>query len=289
MNHCIAVLAFAGLAVAAEPTGSAGEGSAPAPPKPSEEAGVDWALFSDRGRAFRPLIADQREAQVRMGFLQDTGDERSFLDLALGGDLGILHLADGNRWGASLTARGLVASRFEFFSDSFDLQDVDFIGGPALGFRSGPNSLEVFPFHQSSHLGDDLVGEGVTPIDFSHEAVRLLAARELPLGLRAYGGIGVKVRADPGELEGKVTPQAGIEGRWDVLGVPSFAAVDLQTREEADWRMNVTVQVGVELGNPVAVLKRQRLFLEFFDGASNMGQFWDDRQTTVTAGIGFNF
>ena len=83
------LLVLAGLAGAAEPpapVAAPAEGGATGAPAPApEEGGIDWALFSDRGRAFRPLLADQREAQVRMGFLQDTGDERSFLDLAFGG------------------------------------------------------------------------------------------------------------------------------------------------------------------------------------------------------------
>jgi hypothetical protein len=281
------------------PAGDAAKPAAPPPPVREErrlevaqeapEPGWRWDLFSDAGRAFPALLADPREAQIRLGYLQDTQRHESVFDLGFGGDLGVLRASDGDR-DLTLTARGLIAPRFQFFSQSFNLINTDFLGGPALGFRRGPTAVELFPYHQSSHLGDDeLVREGRPYSNYSYEAGRLLLSQMVARGLRLYGGPAVKVRGDPEELRGKVTLQAGAEGRILVLGLPAFAAVDVQSKEEADWQVSTCVQVGFELGNPERIVKRQRVFVEFYSGSSYLGQFYKESETHIMVGGGFNF
>jgi hypothetical protein len=288
-----------------EPAPAAGEGPAPARPEvdpsagaieegrpgPQEEEGVRWEFFSDKGRAFGPLLADPREAQIRAGYLYQISESGSFLDLGFGGDLGIVRASTREGMDLTLTGRGLMAPRFQFFSESFNLLNIDFIGGPALGVRSGRNSAEILAYHQSSHLGDDLQDRGERQsINYSFEALRLLLARRLDWGMRVYVGPSIKVRADPEALQWKVTLQGGAEQPFVLLGILAYAAVDVQAREEADWgRVNVSCQAGIELGNPLFIAKRQRLFVEFFNGSSNMGQFYRESECYVMVGGGFNF
>ena len=94
--------------------------------------------------------------------------------------------------------------------------------------------------------------------------------------------------ADPEAIEGKVTLQGGAEYRFNAFGQKMFAAVDLQSKQENGWRVNVTAQAGVYLADPeVSWFRRPRVYVEFFDGYSNMGQFWNVRDTYIMLGLGF--
>jgi len=248
--------------------------------------GPEW--FSDRGRAFAPLLADPREAQVRVGFIYDKHEDK-FLDLGFGGDVGLLRDSTDDGRLFSLTVRGLMTARFQFFSESFDMYNTDFIGGPAAGFRYKATAFELFLYHQSSHLGDDKIANGEREaIDYSREAVRFLASHEFP-GLRIYGGPTFNFRGEPDDLDKAFIMQGGAERPFRLLGREMYAAVDVQLREENDWDANLSAQIGMQLGNPAKVHHRQRVFIEYFTGHSNMGQYYDEHERYVMLGLGYNF
>ena len=245
-------------------------------------------LFSDKGRVFEPLLADPREAQFRMGFLRETKTNETNWDIVFGADLGLARARLSDTEDISLTVRGLVASRFEFGSDSFDLLNADFIGGPALGYRRGNDSFEAFLYHESSHLGDETLERGDRDrIDFSFEAFRLLWSRRFE-ELRVYGGPTYKFSAEPDELDGRTTVQLGAERTFSVRGFPMYWAVDVQSKEEHDWDLNVAAQVGFDLGDSAWIYRQQRVFVEYFQGFSNMGQFYDERERYILVGLAFH-
>lgn len=264
-----------------------------APPKGEKEAAPEQLpyleLFADEPRVFAPLLADPREAKIQMGFMRDRHGD-AFWDLSFGGDVGVLYGKINGQEEISLTVRGLVAARFEFGSKSFDLQNSDFQGGAALGYRKDQHFAEVLLYHQSSHLGDEVLERGDrVRIDYSRETLRGLWSYFPLKNLRLYGGISFHLRALPKKLQHKIILQGGSEFRFSLGFLQMYGAMDLQCRQENHWETNVSVQIGCDLGNPLKVLKRQRIYLEFFYGFSNMGQFYDQRELYVLFGIGFNF
>lgn len=247
-----------------------------------------WRWFSDEGRMFAPLKADPREAAFHLGFMQDDNGE-TFEDVAVGGDLGILHVSLSDGAETSLTMRGLLTARFDMFSKSFDLLNTDFLGGPALGYKKGPWSWEAFAYHQSSHLGDEVLEDGTRRrIDYSREVVRFLGARSWD-GFRLYAGPSYILHSLPKSSQGDLTMQAGLEYGFSLWDQPCFAATDIQSRQENDWNLNLTARVGVDLGNPWTTRNRQFIFLELFQGYSNMGQYYDVWERYAMIGIGYNF
>jgi hypothetical protein len=254
-----------------------------------ESALSSWnlELFSDEGRVFAPLLADPREAQARAGLMQDIRRGETLWDVMLGGDLGLIYYEPNETGAMSLSARGLIASRFNQSADSFDLMDIDFRGGLAAGYRSGADAFELFLYHERSHLGDEMLDRGNRErIDFSREALRFLWSHDFAWA-RLYGGPSINLRAEPDELDGKTTFQAGAERSFSVGRVPLYVALDLQSKEEHDWTANVTGQFGLDFGDsPHGIYKSRRIFLEYFQGFSNMGQFYDERERYVLLGIG---
>ena len=246
-----------------------------------------WVLFPDTKRVFKPLLADPREAQLRVGSGYDRSG-RKFLDMGLGGDLVHAHRVLGPDREMSISARGLISARFDTCEESFPLLNTDFFGGVASGYRRGKNVFELYFFHESSHLGDETLDEGVRErIDYSREALRLLWSRQLG-DLRVYAGPTYNLHARPRRIGHKVMLQVGAEYDFHLWNQPFFAAMDLQSRQPNDWNANITGQIGWYLDKPGTSGNRPRLFLEFFHGHSNMGQYWNESETSVLLGIGAN-
>ncbi|MFC1888479.1 DUF1207 domain-containing protein [Thermodesulfobacteriota bacterium] len=254
-------------------------------PQPPEKS---WAIFSNEGRALAPLRADPREAQLRAGFLfRDNG--HIYQDVALGADLGILHRRSHEGGRLSITGRGVISARFDFMSESFDLQNVDFIGGIAVGYHLKNLALEALISHQSSHLGDEVLDNGDRKrIDFGLERVRLLGSYNSG-NLRLYGGPSIIYNSNPSSLEWRVLVQVGAEYFGHFLKIPVYAASDIQIQTRDIESSGLTFQTGVELGNPEIVKRRQRIFIELFHGNSNMGQFFLERERYIMFGLGYNF
>ena len=130
-------------------------------------------------------------------------------------------------------------------------------------------------YHQSSHLGDEILDRDERErIDYGRETIRFLWSHEWNR-FRIYGGPSYHINALPEELDRKLWLQAGAEYRFFIKNRPLFIAGDFQSREEHDWSVNASGQIGFELGNPDKTSNRQWIFGEAFAGYSNMGQFWD--------------
>ncbi len=270
----------------AVPAPAAGQGAASRPP-------TQWHWLTGTDRTFKPLLADPREAQVRVGFMYHDGGEK-YLEAGIGGDLVI---AKGPAFGGdelSFSLRGAIIGRLNTCESSFPLLNTDFYVGAAAGYRRGADSFELFLFHQSSHLGDEILEAGERMrIDYSREAIRILWAHDFedvgPGRLRIYAGPTVNFRGFPRDIRCRPIFQFGAEYRWTAWGTPMYLACDAQSKTENNWDMNVTAQFGVELGDPSRVKSLPRAFVEFYNGFSNMGQYFDVHETYVMVGVGYNF
>ena len=266
-----------------DPPGIPRDEWADAPQPPNE-----WQWWSGTERAFRPLLADPREARVRLGWLYDAHAEK-FFTAGLGGELVVARRELGPEEELTFGLRGLIISRLNSCRSSFPMYNTDFFGGVSAGYRRGDDAFELYLYHESSHLGDDVPAiSPVRKIEFSREALRLLWSHDFG-DLRVYGGPTLNLRAEPEEIECSPTLQLGGEYRWSAFGRPFYAAADAQSREHNDWRVNIAAQLGMELGKDLPERHRPRVFVEFFNGFSEMGQFWDEREAHCMIGLGSDF
>ncbi|MDP6543696.1 MAG: DUF1207 domain-containing protein [Phycisphaerae bacterium] len=258
---------------------------------PKKFTDTGWSLFTNGDRALAPLLADQREAQIRGGWMYGRDGDK-FLDLGFGGDLGILRRDFSPDEAMTLTLRGLFTARFQTDAESFPLLNTDYYGGFAFGHRFGRNAWEVFVYHQSAHLGDETLDFGTRArIDYGRESVRFLWSHNILDNLRVYGGPTVNVSGSEDFVRGKVMLQAGGEYRFRPWDVPMYAAGDVQVREQNEWRPSFNAQLGMYLGKDKAKnpKPKTRVFLELFTGYSNMGQYWDTYETSGMIGLGYNW
>lgn len=287
----------AGPDAAATPIVSSVSAAAPAGPSkpPAAKATAEarpigrWEFLTGTDRAFAPLLADQREAQVTAGIKFGS----AYLDANIGGDVVIAEKSWSPSTRLTFSARGLYTMRLDLCEQGKPVINSDYIGGAAVGYRRGRDQFELFAFHQSSHLGDEILEPESGPrrrerITYSREAVRFLWARQLQEDLRFYLGPTFDLCGTPSDIGQALTLQAGAEWWFSLWNEDFFLAGDLQSRQANDFGLSFTGQTGWMLAGR-ANRHRPRLFFEFFTGHSNMGQYWDERENTFMLGFGYNF
>lgn len=243
----------------------------------------------------RVLAADPGQPLIRSMFTRSTGryfKQRNFWDIGVGGDVPLFTASAGPEQVAGVNVRGDFRSRFSVNSKSFDLLNADYTGGLDLVLRkpfSLPGDLEVYLFHKSSHLGDDaLANTAAYPyraVNYSREAVRLLYYGTLPGALSHAYGAHYILRKDPAAPRGRLVLQYNLAVPLRLLGGRFFINSDLQCNEEHAWNTDVNLQFGIKLGDETKQLFLPKLVLEFYDGYSRQGQFYDKRERHLSLGI----
>jgi len=260
-------------------------GSDEAPPPGTNRAGgpaeSGWD-FLPPGDLFEPLLADPRWPHFSASYQRyvRSGDELGNVAAVSFGD--VIPLArrrrpDEARWEVALHAA--VFSIFDIDADSFDLINSDFLVGPALNLRRGGLSAMLRLFHQSSHLGDEfLLRRDTDRVNLSYEALDALLSWSPRSWLRLYGGGGVLLRREPEDLD-RASLQAGVEltspRAWaDGLLRPIFA-LDVQSRQESDWDLDLSARLGLQIESRLLTGRRLQILLDYFQGRSPNGQFFD--------------
>jgi hypothetical protein len=173
---------------------------------------------------------------------------------------------------------------------SLDLVNADYIAGGFAAYRAGAVSLLARFFHQSSHLGDELVlADAIERVNVSFEKLDLLLSWEPTPTVRLYGGPGVLTRVDSGDVErgwlhlgGELTTPATSGGLRPIL------ALDVQARESVSWDPDVSVRGGLEFAR-LPSGERIQLLLHYFHGHSRDGQFFREPLEYLGAGVHVHF
>ncbi|NNL66948.1 MAG: DUF1207 domain-containing protein, partial [Myxococcales bacterium] len=257
-----------------------------------DESGFD---FLPRTDLFDPLLADPRWPHFSASFQYYLDDDEigRIAAVSFGETIPILH---HDAWGegrVGLSLHAAVFSIFDIDAESFDLVNSDFMVGPAVTWRSGDGSAFVRLFHQSSHLGDEfLLRNRVDRINLSYEAVDALVSWDAMDGLRVYAGGGWLLRREPGDLE-RGSLQAGFEFQSPrtFLGgvVRPIAAVDLQGRQEHDWDVEISARAGIQLESPRLLSQRLQILLDYYQGQSPNGQFFEREIEYFSLGAHLHF
>lgn len=265
---------------------------------PAAERGKYIAL--PHGDVFCPLIADPKVTRSFVSYQR--GNET---DLAT--DIAAVGIADqfpffrtgavraGN--GLQLGVAGAVFAQFDLGTASYDLLNADYLIGVPLTFRAGPISARARLYHQSSHLGDELLARDSTikRENLSFESAELLLSLDVS-ALRLYGGGEDFVRRDPVDLPQRLA-HVGVELRPRVnvdfgpLAVARLvAAVDAKIVNDTTNRTAVNVRGGFEFGRPhdaLAPSRRWSILAQYYDGPSPYGQFRRDHVRLTGIGIDF--
>ncbi len=243
---------------------------------------------------FEPLIADPRWPRFSgsyQAYLDD--DALEGVAAASFGETFPLVRSPDHAWGEwEIAFQAGVFSVFDLDSASFDLVNSDFLVGLSASHHFGDFTTMLRVFHQSSHLGDEfLLSNQVDRVNLSFEVLDLLIAFEPWSWLRLYGGGGLLLHREPRLDRGLL--QSGVELTSPVAYVGGYlrpvAALDVQNREENNWKPDLSMRAGVQIEHPALENRRLQILGEFYDGRSPNGQFLERSIRTVGVGLFLGF
>lgn len=258
-------------------------------------AGAASAESFPKGELFAPLIADHNETRTFMSLLSlDSETVQSwFGDVGVGANFGLYRWPGKQPGDASqLGVFAAVNSLFDMEGTSYPLVNTDYRVGFTYELQRGQFSARTRLFHQSSHLGDELILQGNAPqrVNLSVEVVDLLLAWQWG-GWRPYAGGMYIIHRDPDDLK-----QAGFQVGVDYTGTTPVlfggrlvGGVDYRSFEENDWRGGMSVKVGLEYGRPRPERRGIKVLLEYYDGAAPFGQFYNDVVSYYGLGLQFDY
>jgi len=252
-------------------------------------------VFLPRDLLFNSLLADPRWPHFSASYQHHLNNDRleKIGSATFGETFSIYRF--GGPWG-SLMEVGLHAGVFSIFdldAESHDLVNADYFVALPLSLKKNNFSAMTRIFHQSSHLGDEFLINDRTQqrINLSYEGVDTLLSYHLPYGFRLYGGGGYLFDRDPSDLKPWIA-QSGLEfnshNAWWNGALRPIAAVDVQSREESDWRADVSLRAGFQFENPDFLSRKLKLMFEYYKGRSPNGQFYI-REVEEFFGIGLHF
>jgi hypothetical protein len=245
------------------------------------------------GDLFGPLIADPRWPHFSVGYQYYINDP-TFKDIgavSFGETFTVYRLQAGGGWWEVGIQAGVFAI-FDLDASSFDLINADYLAAVTAAYRYGQFSALGRVSHQSSHLGDEFLLRSTRParVNLSYESVDIKLSYEFD-NVRLYGGGGYLFDAEPPDLE-PWSLQAGLEFRSHWPSLESrwrpIAGVDLQSREENDWDIDLSVRAGIQIDGVLASRAIQ-LLVEYFHGHSTNGQFFRRKVDYIGVGVHFHF
>jgi hypothetical protein len=255
----------------------------------------DRAERLPRGDVFEPLLADPKTPQFYASLrdFETPGGDTTIGAVGFGETFGLwrqhgVRAGDGLQLGISAA----LFAQFDMLTESDDLINADYIFGVPLTWRAGANSVRLRAYHQSSHLGDEfLLGNQPERINLSFESLELLLSRDQGR-MRAFLGGEWLFHVDQPESLERWGAHGGLEWRahdsFLGLGRP-VAGIDVKSWEEHEWDLDVAVSVGLERGSRRPGERRVRWMLDFYDGHSPYGQFFEDEVRYVGFGIYVGF
>ncbi len=274
-------------------------GREPAPLRDGESAaGSPGFVAFPRGDVFQSFLADPKAEGTFVSYLGTQADPPTFGSeigsMGIGDRLGLFRInapTAGDGIQASLAAN--VYSQFRLGVRPMELVNTDFQLGLPVTFRRGRFSSRLRLYHQSSHLGDGALLEGVRRLDPTYLAAEwMISGRAGPL--RAYGGgeyqmSGLRLDQDTrvGHIGMELRQSGGLGPGGALARAHLVAGVDVKSLQALSWTTQWSARVGVEVGRATLEPDRSRiwsLLAEYYEGPIPFGQF--DRERVSWFGLG---
>ena len=279
---------YGGLGTAA-PVQPPPNGEIRIPGYPQPEDDWTWQLLPT-GIIWKSYLANAEDSRMG-GELVYQKNEGWLIDGSLGGRIGILRYGTENAaWpeGFELDVEGAAFPRLQL--DPELLIGMDYRIGVPLTYRRGPWEFKLAYQHECSHLGDGYVEENpdVTRISYIRDAVVLgVGYRPFP-GVRIYGEVGYGFFVDGGTEPWDI--QFGAEYspvEYSGFSGSPFLAVNTRLRQELNFGGSFTAEAGWQWRNKTGQLMRTGLF--YFNGSSNLFQFYQTFENQIGVGLWYDF
>ncbi len=270
---------------------------------------VEGVWFPQSTALFAPLIADPRQpiysAAMRFG---DKVIGQIVAAVSLGDDFPIFRWRNVFRWQGDMQI-GIEAGIWSVFNywhlpkrvdEWSELVNTDFFVGIPLTYSVDKWSFRYRIYHISSHLGDEFLITHPEYIakrrNLSIEAMDLFLSYQASKHLRLYVGPGAVFHSDRSFPFKPMYIEYGVELRifgqkldyHSLYGTPFFA-MHIENWQERRWDYDFTFMLGYELSKLQGVGRKMRLFVEYNQGFSYEGQFFDKRDEYWEIGFSWGF
>ncbi len=245
------------------------------------------------GDVFCALTADPKQPHSFISYVRGTSGafDTDVGSIGIGEHFGLF------RWGTLQLSIGAgIFAQFDLQSASYDLINADYLIGLPLTYRLKGFSSRLRLYHQSSHLGDELLLRdppvAIERENLSYESLEVILSQEVG-ALRLYGGGEMLFNREPETLEAMLL-HWGAELypstyflRLGQLGRTRFvAAADVKAPAEQRWSPALSIRAGLEFGQaePSYPSRRWSIVGEYYTGPSPYGQFFDEQATYFGVG-----
>ena len=263
--------------------------------------GENWrGIFSPGSLLYPPYIASPLRPTIALNLvyvtdndIPDSGDTRYVF--RLGGRIGVFrfHPAGNSDQGFQIDLEGAFLGVFDR-DNSLDNIGWDGVYSALLTWGNGEGlAAKLAMQHYSSHVGDEYIERtGRQRINYTRQEYAFGLSRAAFKYWRVYGEAGYAFDLRNEELQDKWRVQGGLEfedpDRFWRGRAGYYAAVDIMSYEESDWKADVSVQTGVVI--PMTNMPRiWRIGLEYRRGRSIIGEFFQSRETSIGIGLWLDF
>jgi hypothetical protein len=278
---------------------------------PKNEIGprVSGVWFPQMTVLFAPLIGDPREPEYSANYrFGDRIMGRKAVAVSLGDDFPIFRWRHVFRWHGDLQI-GIQAGVWAVFNFSHvpnrkqntcELMNTDYLVGIPLTYAFDKWSFRLRVYHISSHLGDEFLVDHPWFLEErknpSFEALEWISAYQLSSGLRVYGGPGWVFHSDDTFKIKPLYVKWGSEIRLfgqklyyhQLYGTP-FLVIHLENWEQKHWNLDQFYKIGYEISKLQGIGRKMRLYLEYHQGYSYEGQFFNYRVRYGQVGFSWGF
>jgi hypothetical protein len=251
-----------------------------------------WQYLPD-GLLYQSYLAGNKEPRFASQWIHEK-DIGWQWDATLGGRAGILRYGTVNSpWpeGYQLDIEGAAFVRMNLEHDR-DVDGADFRFGVPLTARQGPWQGKFGYYHLSSHLGDEFMVRNKTfdRINYVRDCLLLGVGYFLTPDIRLYCeadyGFNVEEGADPWKFQFGVEyspAEPTQQGQWAC----PFIAVNGLITQETKYSGNITVQTGLQWRGHSGHLTR--VGMQYFDGMSDMEQFYRTHEEQIGMGLWYDY
>ncbi len=275
----------------------------------TEAPRVSGVWFPQATVLFLPLIAAPREPMYSVNWrVGDWVIGKNAIAVALGDDFPIFRWHDVF-WCHGDLQIGIQAGVWTTFNFSHvpdpenngcELMNTDYLVGIPLTFAYDKWSFRARVYHISGHLGDEvLCHRDKLRLDRrnpSFEAFDFITSYQFSSALRLYGGPGVAFHSDQSFPLKRLYAIYGMEVRLfgqklnyhRLFGTPFFAA-NMENWQQQHWNLNLSLMLGYEFSKLQGVGRKMRLYIQYYQGYSYEGQFFNYRVRYGQLGFAWGF
>lgn len=238
---------------------------------------------------FKPLIADPREVDYSVGWrFNDKALVKDVIDVSFGDIITFYRWCDVGPWHGQLdiSLEGGLWAVFDPLTESAPLMNADYYVGIPVTYAFGPWAFRIRGYHISSHIGDEFL------INHPHfkrknpsaEYLDFYVSNYINDDIRLYGGVGVVAQMDESFPIGRFYAACGVELHLSQLGFLDvkdqvygrpFYGMHFHFQTQHKKHLDQTYVLGYEIGKLCGLQRILRAYLEYHDGYSWEGQFFN--------------